>query len=57
MASRKKVKRGGASRLLPAAEQSGSATNPQVPARRIRGKRGGLKDMPTLPVDVLLEVS
>ncbi len=29
----------------------------QTPARRnIRGRRGGLKDMPNMPLDILIEV-
>ncbi|KAI0721707.1 hypothetical protein C8T65DRAFT_800234 [Cerioporus squamosus] len=56
MPSRKKAKRGGSSRRVPATHPSPNAQVPAAPSRRIRGKRGGLKDMPTLPLDVLVEI-
>ena len=33
-----------------------SETADRAPARRLRGRRGGLKDMLNMPIDVLLEV-
>ncbi|KAH9951400.1 hypothetical protein B0H21DRAFT_818443 [Amylocystis lapponica] len=59
MARRKKL------RIEPSTPDSGEGTSavdvepapPRQPARRsLRGKRGGLKDMPNMPMDILLEI-
>lgn len=58
MPSRKKAKSNDAGRSKPSGpSKHAAAEGENIPVRRPRCRRGGLEDMPNLPLDVLLEVS
>ncbi|KAH9942448.1 uncharacterized protein BXZ73DRAFT_74704 [Epithele typhae] len=56
MPPRKKLKNDSNKTVEDASEAAGTQDTTPAPRRGVRGRRGGLKDMPNMPLDILFEI-